>query len=171
MSSEYEPSISSFVTLSSSQLKTSFAVWSSFSALALILLEYFKDHMPIAINPINNTPSTIFMNINDDESLVMNFIIPTSFKIISMIPIPPHIKNVIAEERLSLYLSVLFSYRLPPVRRELSSGVSSTILSVFSGMIFLLVMLYIISSCIISYNCEKRKNNRGVYGKKCNNDI
>ena len=71
------------------------------------------------MNPTNNRPSTMLINMNDGESLVTILIIPASLRIIRIMPMPPHIKNVIAEDKLSLYLSVLLSYRFPPVRREL----------------------------------------------------
>ena len=104
--------------LSSSQLSTLAAFLSSVSALALILLEYFKDQTPIAMNPTNNRPRTMLIKRNEGASLVTILMIPISLRIIRMIPIPPHTKNVMAEDKLSLYLSVLLSYRLPPVRRE-----------------------------------------------------
>ena len=70
------------------------------------------------MNPINNRPRTILIKRNEGASLVTILMIPISLRIIRMIPIPPHTKNVIAEDKLSLYLSVLLSYRFPPVRRE-----------------------------------------------------
>ena len=88
-----------------------------------MFLEYFKDQKPIAMKPTNRSPSTILISMKLELPLTTNLSIPKSFNISMIIPAAPHTKNVMAEERLSLYLSSLFSYILAEcIRSSLPSA-------------------------------------------------
>ena len=146
--------MSSLVTLSLSQLIIVSVASFSIEAFDLIFLEYFKDQKPIAINPTNKRPRTTFTSMKLELPFVTNFNIPMSLRIRIIIPAAPHTKKVIADDKLSLYLSSVDSYRLPECcKSSMPSSSSIIFLASFSEMPDCLASSMMCSSTVLS-DCE-----------------